>query len=449
MSKFFGSKPPFYTIVVSVFITLLAFYHGPTAMGAQDQRPLLGTRVENVNATSNITLNLTLPSGFTLSGAVMSQDQMPIFFGSVIARSGNQTFTGPITFNYTSFSSIYRLVLPPGTYTLSVQRLDPNASLFITSDLPGMVTVMGNLTLNITVPAPPATVPVSGNITSLGTLPTRGNISFSSSDRKIQALANFDRSYRLNLPRGTYDVSVSLELMHPDGLRQFLTLRLGMINVSGPQTANFKLPMTVTLSGTVRNSTGTPAVPSSVSALDPNDVANLPGGVGCGGALSPVFVATFGGVSIPKESTTGAYRLTLPPRAYSVAVSIDLDQGDEVISSLTFPVPSQQLNLSTDQTLNFVVPPLPPFVTISGRVTDSSGQPVAEAIVFAFTSMIMNTPNATFSTSVQTGSDGSYQLSVLSGTNYTILVCPPQPASTNSQAASILNRLRQTFLRDR
>jgi hypothetical protein len=147
-------------------------------------------------------------------------------------------------------------------------------------------------------------------------------------------------------------------------------------------------------------------------------------------------------------SSTGAYRLTLPPRAYSVGVSIDLDPSETVVSTLSFPFPFLELDLSTDRIQNFTVPPLPPFVTISGRVTDSSGRPVVGAIVSAFTTRITNTPNAAFSTGTQTGSDGMYQVRVLSGTNYTILVCPPRTPSPNPLVDGKPNRIFETILRD-
>lgn len=435
MSKLFIFNRLFYRVTVSVFIALLVFHSTPPVTEAQDQRPLLPARADNVAATSNIIRNFTLPSGFVLSGTVRGADGLPVFFGFVLARSDDQIFTGIITF--TGFSSTYRVVLPPGTYQLSVQRpileADPEISLFVTSDLPGMTTVAGNTTQDITVPVAPATVTVTGNVMGGGTLPTRGNISFVSVDGKVQAATSFGSSYRISLPAGTYQVGVAVEIMHPGDIQQPLTLRTGMLTVSGPQNFNVMLPATVTLSGNVRQASGAAAVPSQVSAIDVNDLSNLPGGdiTPCGGAFF-AFVVTSGVALIPEESATGTYRLTLPPAAYRVAANLDLDPDEEVASILSFP-PLLDLNLTTNRIQDFTVPPLPPFVTISGRVTDNNGQPVAGAFISAFTSMVLNTP-ATFSTGTQTDSNGRYELRVLSGNGYTLLVCPPQPMSPNPLA---------------
>ncbi|MEO0249587.1 MAG: carboxypeptidase-like regulatory domain-containing protein [candidate division WOR-3 bacterium] len=424
--------------IISILITLWTLYHVPSGTEAQDQRPLLPRREDNITATSNLTRDFTLPGGVTLSGTIRGADGVPVFFGIVIARSGDRVFTGTITF--TGLSSTYRVVLPPGTYQLSVQRpilgSDPETVLFITSDLPGTVTVAGDTTRNIVVPATPAVVTVTGNVISNGTLPTQGAISFISLDGKIQGSTSFDRSYRISLPAGTYQVGVSLEILHPGNLRQVLTLRAGMVTLSNrPQTFNITLPRTVTLSGNVRQAGGAAAVPSQVYAIDVNDLAHVPGGeaTGCGGAFSE-FVATAGFVTVPEGSTTGEYRLTLPPASYRVTVNLDLDPREEVWSVLSFP-PLLELNLTADRTQNFTVPSLPPFVTISGRVTDSSGQSVAEASISAFTSMVLNTP-AAFSTRTQTDSNGRYELRVLSGHGYTLLVCPPQPMAPNRLAFS-------------
>jgi hypothetical protein len=203
-----------------------------------------------------------------------------------------------------------------------------------------------------------------------------------------------------------------------------------MITISGPQMFNLMLPTTATLSGTVRQASGAAAVPSQVSAIDINDLSNLPGEnvTPCGGAFF-AFVVTSGVALIPEESATGTYRLTLPPATYRVAANLDLDPSEEVASTLSFPL-LLDLNLTTDRIQNFTVPPLPPFVTISGRVTDNNGQPVAGAFISAFTSMVLNTP-AAFSTGTQTDSNGMYELRVLSGNGYTLLVCPPQPMTPN------------------
>jgi hypothetical protein len=422
VSKYSKSKLLFSPVVVSLLITLFAL--APTFVTvAQTQKPLLGTQVTNVTATTNITQNATLQVVSMLSGRVMGSSPVPIFSGTVIAQSGNQTFTGPIT-----FSSTYQVALPNGTYKLTVQIFDLNlGGVLIAFELPGTVTVTGNRTFDITVPASPMAVSISGKVTSQGTLPTKGTLSFNTADGKIRAFANFDGTYDAMLPAGTYDVSV-IPMFGSTG--QFLSLSLGKITVSGARTVDFVLPAAVALSGTVKYMNGAAAVPSSVFAGDfnaqpqPNMELNP-----CSGNPLITQSLTTGSSSIGKDSMTGAYRFVLPTGTYNAFVSVDLDPRDEVDSTLAFPNPLLQLALSADRTQDFTVPATPSFVTISGTVTDSMGQPVARASVSAFTSMITNTPNATFFTSTTTGNDGKYEMRVLSGTGYTITFCPPQPPS--------------------
>jgi hypothetical protein len=454
MCRLFHSKSLFCAVVTSVFIALLTFYTGPTVIEAQGQRGLLGRRIDNINATSNVTQDVTLPGGFVLSGAARGADGLPVFFGTIIAQNATQatqTFTGTITFM--GFSSTYRVVLPAGTYRLFVQRANleggDESLTLITSEV-GMVTVAANRTLDIIVPAGPPTFAVSGNVTSMGTLPTKGTITFTSLDGRTRATGSFDRNYRVSLPAGTYNVEIGPELTQPSDVMQFLSLRRGMVTVNGPQTFNIMLPATVTLSGNLRQANGSLAVPSTVFAIDTADIPNQPVDVGdCEGNPFATFPATFGTAFVPQESTTGAYRFPLPLGSYGVSAGLDLDPSNDVSSTLSFPVPLRQVTLMADRTENVTFPPVPPFVTISGRVTDMNGQPVARASVSATTSMITNTPNAAFSTAVLTGGDGRYTARVLSGINYTLLVCPPETATANSAAnksCNKINRLLRPYL---
>ena len=79
---------------------------------------------------------------------------------------------------------------------------------------------------------------------------------------------------------------------------------------------------------------------------------------------------------------------------------------------------------------NFVVPPLPGFVTISGTVIDPTGSPVPGATVSASTDTVTNTPNTGYLSSTQTDANGMFRVVVMSGTNYTLIAeRPPDPTS--------------------
>jgi hypothetical protein len=152
---------------------------------------------------------------------------------------------------------------------------------------------------------------------------------------------------------------------------------------------------------------------------------------GCASGILPFGgpLFTVGTAAIPEASTTGAYSLALPPGAYNVDANRELllehATLDPSSGNLRFPVPGLPLQLATDLVQDFVVPPLPGTVLISGTVTDGLGQPVAGASVHALTSLITNTPNADFTTETETDSDGKYALLALSGTSYRLVVCPP------------------------
>lgn len=425
------SKRLLLRLVITLFIALTFFSTDSSLTVAQDPRPLLGARVTNVNATANHTRDLTTPSGVVLSGKIQDAEASPLNSGIILAQSGNQSFIGAVTF--TGASSSYRVVLPPGTYKLAVQRLvigeNTGTFMFITSDLPGEVTLTGNHTVDLVVPTSPTTSLVSGKVTSQGALPTKGQLAFSSADGKVIALGLLDETYEVELPNATYEV---LALFGEDDLGAAGTtvlLRLGKITVTRPHTADFSLPKTATLSGTVKRTDGSPAVPSTVFAVDANDLSNLPAATSLPCALPlSLFLLTEGAVEIRQGSTTGAYSLPLPMRTYRVAVTLDLDPENEGTSTLSFPDPFQAVDLSSDRTQNFTVPPLPAYVMMTGRVTDQNGEPVVGAEIRAFTSTITNTPTTTFQASTQSGANGKYELKVLSGSNYSIQVCPPDPS---------------------
>jgi len=102
---------------------------------------------------------------------------------------------------------------------------------------------------------------------------------------------------------------------------------------------------------------------------------------------------------------------------------IELGGGTE--GDLTFPVPALRLEVRGDMTQDFIRPALGTIVTISGRVTDASGNPVAGAFIGASSSDLTDTPNAAVEASVESGDDGRYTLKVLSGRQYTLTCSPP------------------------
>lgn len=394
-------------VMVSFFIALL-FISSSWNTQAQNPNNLLPTTVTNVNATSNITLNLTLPSGFILSGSITNPSGLPLLGGTVIAQSTNAAFSGLIVPQ--GVNATYSIVLPAGTYSLSVDRLVfdfmTGNSYFLEQSLGIMVTVNANTTRNLVLPPLPTTFAVSGTVTGSSAFPAQGAISFTSADGRIRAFTELDRSYSLLVPAGSYFVTISPEVSQPGGIEQGLIIAMGMVTVSGAQTFNFTLPNGVNLSGTVRRTNGSPVPGATVFATMANN--NNP------------LLATGATSVVPDQSTTGMYRMTTPPGTYNVGAAVDIDLGQGQQGSLVFPFPFQSLTVAGNQTRDFTVPNTPAVVVISGTVRTQQGQPVAGAVVGAFSTTITNTPNVAFASSTETNSAGMYQLRVLSGTNYTV-----------------------------
>ncbi|MCS6806382.1 MAG: carboxypeptidase-like regulatory domain-containing protein [Acidobacteriota bacterium] len=423
-----GTMKLFRFMLVSLFITFL-FTSSSWNTQAQNQSNLLPTTVTNVNATTNITLNLTLPSGFILSGNITGTGGVPLLGGTVTAQSSNAAYSGPITPQ--GLGGTYSIVLPAGTYSLSVTRLVldfmTGDTYFIEQNLGIMVTINGNTTRNLVLPPLPPTFAVSGNVTGSSAFPPRGGINFTSSDGRIQAVTELDGSYNLALPAASYFVSISPNVSQPGGIEQGLFIAMGTVTVSGPQTFNFTLPNGVNLSGVVRRANGSP-VPGAVVSATTN--VNNP------------LQATSATSTVPEQTTTGQYRMTIPAGTYNVGAITDIDLGQGQEGSLIFPFPFQSLTVAGNQTRDFTVPNTPAVVVISGTVRTQQGQPVAGAVVGAFSTTITNTPNVAFGVSTETNSAGMYQLRVLSGTNYTVEAEPAAAPGGKKPAQKWLERLQ-------
>ncbi len=406
---------------------------------AQETRALLGTRRTDLDLTRDTTLDLMLPSGFVLSGKILTDDPTAVLGGSVLARSGEHLFWGPISigFSASGLTATYRLVLPAGTYRLFLTRsildLDSESegSLLVISDLSQMVTISGNRTLDLSPPRLPDLITLSGQIASAGGFPTKGSLRFLSSDGSVRAEVPFDRNYTVKLPPGSYTVQASVGEGDDEEMayNSFFTLERITVNASGMR--DFVLPLAVTLSGKVTDATGRPAVPSRVGAFQKVDPASSPSGDPslCPGSADFPLLPNGGSAVIPPSSTTGAYALKLPAGTYVLHAILSPEPEQVPSFSFIFPFPFLERSLETDAVQDFTAPPLPGWVTLSGRITDERGQPVAGASLTAFSQALTNTPDAAFWTSTVTDANGQYRLRVLSGTAYRLDVCPPSPPS--------------------
>ncbi len=379
-------------------------------VGAQGG-PLLSVSETDINATSDVAKNFTLPDGFVLSGTIKTTTGQPVFGGTVTAISGSRRYGGPIQANPAG-TSTYRVILAAGTYSVTAQVFQIDTTTFsaatVTFDVMSGLSITGNRTLDITV-TPLPTFSVTGKVTSAGILPTKGTIQFTSADGKVSVVAQFDGSYRVAVPAGTYAVFVYLSL---NNQASNLSLSLPTVSVSGATTKDLALPPAFNVLGTIKTNAGTVAAPSSFSAFD---------------ATQAPPNTTFGVATVPSSSTTGAFALPLPGGSYNTASTIEINFGGNVKGTLGFNSLANPLAVNADMTVNVLAPATPASVIISGKVSNSSGAGVGGASISAFTSSVTGIQNGSFSASTMTATDGSYSLKVLSGTGYTIIVVPRNP----------------------
>jgi hypothetical protein len=348
--------------------------------------------------TSNVVLDETIASGYKLTGTVRG----PGTATYVYATEGTGIYSGIV-----DQAGRYKIVLPGGTNNLSVKftpdgvpQTSPPNKLAITSPV-GTVQVSGDTTRDITMPSV-TLFDVSGTVHTTGTLPSTiflGETSFTSSDgsvvgtpgRSIQGFA---------LPAGSYTVAVLGFGTTPYSYG--LHIGQGTVNITGTTSGlSFTAPELVGLSGTINNNAGTSPYRIVVRA------STADSSVTCGETVNLQRVG-------PK------YQMLLPKGlTYGVDVEMTFTDG----TSMTFSGSSVTLN---DDTADFdlTVPTLPEQVTISGRVTDGSGNPLQDVSVKAQSSSLTGVPNVSFTNYARTDANGNYSLPVPSGTNYQLTFVP-------------------------
>jgi hypothetical protein len=314
----------------------------------------------------------------------------------------------------------YLVILPAGTYNLRIVFM-PNgvpagASVTVTSAVSGTVQVSGDTTRNIALPSV-TLFNVSGSVTGLNNLPsaTGQEISFTTSDGSAQGIFDVTSgSYQGVLPAGSYtagiSASISMTLPPPALLpiTQSLGIQLGSVTISSNTAIpTFAVPETVKLSGTVNN-VALPAFGISISAT-----------------TSDASVYS----SVSAEMMTAIYQMILPKnRTYGVGVGVSLVSETTFLGLVNFPIPATSIALNGDTAnFNFTVPNLPDQVTISGRVIDSSNNPVSGAFISATSQSLTGVPNVRFMNYGQTDANGNYSVTVRSGSNYQLMFIPPIP----------------------
>jgi hypothetical protein len=387
-----------------------------TATGTSAAKVLLSQVQTGVSATSNVTVNKTLPPGLRLSGIIQGGG-----FGFLVtAQSGSNAYSGTVDF----LSGRYLVILPAGTYTVKVVFVPTaagNQTVLMTYTHPNQVQVPADTTLNLTLPSP-AMFNISGAVSGTSNIPGSGgttDLVFTSNDNSIQGLIPITAgtgTYSGVLPAGNYLVCITADNI-PSGLliENLSVYNVGTVNVSGNTTASFAVPNLVTLSG-IAGFSGVTPTSGFISATDTADLPTDPFIFLSGPRTSGVSFLT---------GFTGSYQMLLPQnRTYSMDVSYE---PSTIAGMVSYPVTMSTVNLPGNATYNFTVPSLPVQVTVSGRVTDNSGNGVADVSVSAYTESLTGAANTAFSAGSTTDSNGNYSFNILSGTNYQMSFDPKPP----------------------
>ncbi|ETX08898.1 carboxypeptidase-like regulatory domain-containing protein [Candidatus Entotheonella palauensis] len=436
--------------------------------------PLFGAQVEGVAATSDAVVDFTLESGSVLSGRVLDMNGVEVVSATVLAQSDTEVFRSSIIFHFDPDNPTlpefrYRIVLPDGTYQMFVRMIvidtaaTPSQLLsIITFDLQETVVVAGDTERDLTVPESPPFLTLTGQVVSLGLLPSEGSLIFQSEDGRIANIAQAEipdgatqATYSVTLPAGTYHVAFIVTLPEspvpdmdnpipppppdPEVPQQAVLIPVGTVTVNADQVFDINVPDVVSLAGKLEDGSGMALAGATIfagSGLPQAPPPPLSTRVFCQtDSLMASPIAAGSSASLPMGNTLGDYELPVVPGDYqvSVAAPVELMPPASMLTpqqgTLTFPVPSEMMTIMMDQTRDFTLPLLPDAVRISGRVMDQQNQPVSNAYVSAVSSMVTAAPNVLFSNGVETNEMGEYQLLVLSGVDYTVMVCPPEPDS--------------------
>jgi protocatechuate 3,4-dioxygenase beta subunit len=391
---------------------------------------------QTVTVPPNQTVNITFPQRYTISGKVLDWDSTPIAGASVSTKYGD-----PVSANaQTDATGAYALTVLAGAYHVSVHK----------SGLPNLpeqtVTVPPNQVLNITYPQ---RYTISGKVLDWDGTPIKDAWVSTDSDDPAYASANTDAtgSYVLTvIALGTYHVKVS---KYPLAAPPEQT-----VTIPPSQVVNFTFPTRYTISGKVLDWDGTPIAGASVSTKYGDPVSASAQTDATGAYALTVLAGTYhvsvyksGLPNLPEQTVTvppsQVVNFTYPARYTISGKVLDWDgtpiAGASVSTKYSDPVsasaqtdatgayaltvlagtyhvsvyksglpnlPEQTVTVPPNQVVNFTYPAR---YTISGKVLDWDGMPIAGASV----STKYSDP---VSASAQTDATGAYALTVLAGT---------------------------------
>ena len=337
-----------------------------------DGSGLLRATASSVDLTAPRTIDLRLTKGLTLSGRVTGPDGQGLFDARINVFKPQ---TGEWYGTQTRRDGTYTLALPSGTYALRAEP--PQGSNLVTKEMKEFE-FKESRKLDI---AFDRGVTLSGKVTDPDGVPVSdaGINASAASGQYFWAGSRPDGTYTLALPPGTYALDI-----YPRLGSDLISQRIERVEVSKDQIRDIRLERGVALSGRVTDGKGSPVQQVNVRAED---------GQGSG-AGAPV-------------DRDGRYRIPLRPGTYTVTFE---PFGGRFIRKVM-----EQVEVRAPRTLDVT---FDEGATLSGKVTDASGNEATDVSVNAFVGQEFRHVGGT-----RTFFDGTYSLALPPGT-YTITFDP-------------------------
>jgi len=372
-----------------------------------------GITVSGGDVTQNVVL---MSPGVVVSGTLRNQGDSSAATNAVI--NFNPTSSGSGGGTWVDSNGKYSITVTPGTFSVEVRKYYNNTAGFYDITPLQNLTVSGSLTQDVSV-AFPSPVTVSGRTTDANGVPV-GNVNITG-----YSYTNYGPD-----ANGGYFYGAGSQSCQSDGSGQYsmsvLPYLTYLINVYPPQSGNFvyasyslsvtadtvkdfALTSAATVSGTVRNQSDGAAVTNTVVYINAT-TTNTVGG--------SAWVDSNGKFSIPVSP--GTFNIEVH-RYYVDAQSNTIGQYDIVVFS--------NVSITGSKTQDLVVA-FPATVTLSGKTTDSSGNPVAN-VSFNVNSWDNYGPDANGGYYYGSGShgassdaNGQYSFPLLPNLKYTINANP-------------------------
>ena len=330
--------------------------------------PLLPEQRDEFEVFGDLTIDISLLEGATVSGVVRGSDGQRVQDAWVFL-SDPETFQG--RGSGTDADGFYNILISPGTYNL---RVDP----------PGESSLLqfNREDLQVTIGMPPLDITLERGaiLTGLVTDPA-GNpvqdvfVNAWNPETQTGGGSGTDENgrYRMTLHSGTYDIDTHLPQESP-----FISRRIEAVQVISDRTLDISLERGAILSGLVSDPSGNPLPDVFINAWNPE-------------------TQTGNGT---RTDENGRYQMTLAPGIYEL--NVNPSQGSPFISQHL-----EDVQVTGDRTLDIQ---LERGAILSGLITDPGGNPLQDVFVNAWN------PELQIGGGSGTDENGRYQMALPPGT---------------------------------